>query len=383
MYIVRMEKPNGSLISYFSRLVTRQGGINLAQGKPGFAPPSQLLDILEEKNRHPFFHQYAPGIGNFRLLKLLSAAYSAYTPISEDNLLITQGATEAIFLTFFYLNKTLPRPYSVLSIDPDYESYPRLANILDVPIEYIDFKKNLTVDFEEIEAIVKEKKVKILFIASPGNPLGKIWTEHEMARIFSLAETYDFYIIFDGVYKDIYFESPPFTPMRELPSNRLFYIDSFSKMLSITGWRIGYLITSADHMKKIRDIHDYTGLSAPSLLQEAIAEYLEANEFGAAYTGWVRNAARETYRFMKQSLEQLDFTVPDIGGGYFIWTKIPADCPYQDGFQFASQLLEAANLAVVPGENFSKTKGNYIRLNIACDLQVIREAAEKLGRFMA
>ena len=69
-----MEKPNGSLISYFSRLVTRKGGINLAQGKPGFPPPERLLDILEEKNKHPFFPQYAPGIGNFKLLTLLSEA---------------------------------------------------------------------------------------------------------------------------------------------------------------------------------------------------------------------------------------------------------------------------------------------------------------------
>ena len=382
MYIVPMEKPNGSLISHFSRLVTLKGGINLAQGKPGFAPPKELLDILEEKNRHPFFHQYAPGIGNFQLLKLLGDAYSSYAPIQEDNILITQGATEAIFLTFFYLNKILPRPYTVLSIDPDYESYPRLANILDAPIEYIDFDQNLAVDFNKIETIVKEKNVKIMFIASPGNPLGKIWSEADMSTIFALAEQYDFYIIFDGVYKDIYFDRPPFTPLSQIQSGRLFYIDSFSKMLSITGWRIGYLMTSPEHMKQIRDIHDYTGLSAPSLLQEAIAEYLETNGFGAAYTGWVRTSTRETYLFMKQSLEKLGFAVPDIGGGYFIWTRLPEKTPYRDAFEFASQLLEETNLAVVPGENFSKTKHDYIRLNIACDLQVIQEAAAKLVQFM-
>ncbi len=378
-----MEKPNGSLISYFSRLVTRKGGINLAQGKPGFPPPERLLDILEEKNKHPFFHQYAPGIGNFKLLTLLSEAYYHYTPIQEDNLLITQGATEAIFLTFFYLDKILPRPYSVLSIDPDYESYPRLANILDTPIEYIDYNEDLTIDFSAVERIVKEKNVKIMFIASPGNPLGKIWSETELANIVSLAKTYDFYIIFDGVYKDIYFDAPPSIPLSALPSGRLFYIDSFSKMLSITGWRIGYLITSQNHIKAIRDIHDYTGLSAPSLLQEAIAEYLESQNFGATYTKWVRTSTKETYLFMKQSLDKLGFTVPNIGGGYFIWARLPASSRFQDGFQFANELLNQTGLAVVPGENFSKTKTNYIRLNIACDLQVIREAATKLHQFMS
>ncbi len=377
-----MDKPKGSLISYFSRLVTRSGGINLAQGKPGFPPPDALLEILKEKTDNPFFHQYAPGIGNFKLLKLLSENYSEHTPINEDNLLITQGATEAIFLTFFYLDKLIPRPYSVLSIDPDYESYPRLAEILDTPIEYIDFNEDLTVDFTAIEAIVKKKNIKIMFIASPGNPLGKIWSQSEMQQIFSLSEAYDFYIIFDGVYKDIYFDTPPFIPLPGLPSNRLFYIDSFSKMLSITGWRIGYLISSANHIDGIRDIHDYTGLSAPSLLQETIAGYLESYNFGAHYCQWVRKAVRTTYLYMKDSLEQLGFLVPDIGGGYFIWTRLPDRSPYQDAFQFAVELHKQTNLAVVPGENFSKTKTNYIRLNIACGLPVIQEAAAKLQQFM-
>jgi len=44
-------------------------------------------------------------------------------------------------------------------------------------------------------------------------------------------------------------------------------VDSFSKMLSITGWRIGYLIAHKSHMIKIRAIHDYIGLSAPYLFQ--------------------------------------------------------------------------------------------------------------------
>ena len=65
-----MKKPEGSLISYFSNLVKRDGGINLAQGRPGFAPPDELMAILADKAPNPDLHQYAPGNGNFKLIKL-------------------------------------------------------------------------------------------------------------------------------------------------------------------------------------------------------------------------------------------------------------------------------------------------------------------------
>ena len=76
----------GSLISYFSRLATKQGGINLAQGIPGFSPTQALLDILTQKIQDNRLHQYPPGNGKFRLLELLSQTYSEFSIISPDNL---------------------------------------------------------------------------------------------------------------------------------------------------------------------------------------------------------------------------------------------------------------------------------------------------------
>ncbi|MDQ1350786.1 MAG: Aminotransferase, partial [Acidobacteriota bacterium] len=250
-----MNRPEGSLISYFSNRVKKEGGINLAQGTPGFPPPSQLLAILKKIAGDRRLHQYAPGIGNYDLLELIRQKYSIADsppsppiPLSLDNLLVVQGATEGIFLTFFYLTTILERPYSALSFDPVYESYPLLAEMFQVPFEYMDYTENageLSVDFLQLEKTIREKKVKIVFIASPGNPLGKIWNRDELTQLVSLSRAYDFYILFDAVYKDIYFAEPPFNPLT-LNDEKLFYIDSFSKTFSITGWRVGYIITAAE-----------------------------------------------------------------------------------------------------------------------------------------
>jgi len=53
-----------------SNKVKRSGGINLAQGIPGFSPPEELLDILGWISSDNI-HQYAPANGNLKLIEIL------------------------------------------------------------------------------------------------------------------------------------------------------------------------------------------------------------------------------------------------------------------------------------------------------------------------
>ena len=373
-----MKKPDGSLISHFSRMAKKYGGINLAQGRPGFDPPEELLEILRENSSKGDLHQYAPANGDFRLLELLAKRYSKYSPKSTDNFLVVNGATEGIFLVFLYLTKITEKPFFSLSFDPVYESYPEVSRLFDIPFHYFDLDENMDVDFNRLEKVIRDKKVKIMFIASPGNPLGKVWTEREINQVISLSKKYDFYIIFDAVYNDIYFKIPPFNPM-SLEYKKLFYVNSFSKMLSISGWRIGYTIADSIHMKKIRNIHDYTSVSSPSIFQTVIAEYLSRFDFGKEYIQSIREKCRGSYSSLKGVLDKTGFLVPEIQGGYFIWAKLPPR--YPDAFEFATDLYNKSRVSLVPGENFSLTKKNYVRINIGNEISIIKEAAVKIQSF--
>lgn len=375
-----MMRPSGSLISYFSNRAKNDGGLNLAQGIPGFPPPPELLKILEEISTNRNYHQYPPGTGNFRLLEQIQRHIPLTTPLSPERLLIVQGATEGIFLSFLYLSSLINRSFSVLSFDPAYESYPKLAEILHHPFLYMDLNSALQVDMSALEDTVREKNVGLICLSSPGNPLGKAWSRAEMSELLTLADKYDFYIIYDAVYKEIYFNTPPFNPL-ELNNPRLFYVDSFSKMLSITGWRIGWLAAAPFHMEKIRAMHDFTGLCAPAPLQEAIARYLEKYDQGASYVPVIRKKTQQAFSVMSRELKKLGFHTPPIDGGYFIWAQLPP--AYPDGLAFAMQLYEKVKLAVVPGENFSMTKKEFIRINIATETDMISQAVQRLKSFFS
>lgn len=368
-------RPGGSLISYFSRLITRAGGINLAQGKPGFAPPPELVRHLTEASRDPSLHQYAPGNGNFELLSLLTRWHrDRGFALEEDNLLVVQGATEGLFLALFHLSRTLEDRSGVLAFEPAYESYPRLPGIMGMPFYPFPTGPGGEVDFQALQEVVNREGIRVVLLASPGNPLGKAWTRTELDSLVAILEEVGGWLVFDSVYAGIYFDHPPANPLAT-GYPRLILVDSFSKRLSVTGWRVGYMTAPPETMQAIRAVHDFTGLSAPSLAQAALARYLEESGFGAEYTRSCRRTCAANHELMSRELAEAGFRVAPSQGGYFVWARCPDSRP--DGFEMAEALL-TAGVGVVPGENFSPGYRDHIRLNIATSAETVRAGAGRI-----
>ena len=374
------KRPSGSLISHFSQWISRSGGINLAQGKPGFPPPPELVEHLRAVSFQPENHQYAPGNGNTALLSLLAAHLekNGETKISRDHLLVVQGATEGIFLSLFHLSHVLEGSFSVLAFDPVYESYPRLPDIMGMPFHHFPTQRNGDVDFNHLHTLVRGENVRIILLASPGNPLGKIWTRSEINTLLDIMDTTNGWLIFDAVYSGLYFADPPPDPL-SFGYPRMIYVDAFSKRLSITGWRVGFMAAPPPIMKELRSVHDFTGLSASSLAQEALVHYLEENDFGSAYTRACAKTCAGNHAHMSRELENLGFQVAPATGGYFVWARCPES--NANGYLLAEALI-SAGVGVVPGENFSARYRDHIRLNIATDSATVSEAADLIRNYM-
>lgn len=369
----RFEKPQGSYISYFSNIVKQRGGINLAQGIPGFDPPNDLIKSLKDSSDLKV-HQYAPGMGNFQLLQLIAEKYK----ITTENLIILQGATEALFLIYTYINKKLNGNFTVLSFEPAYESYLQLPKIFGQEFIHYPLNSDYSFNSEALSKTIKENNVRLVFISSPGNPYGKIWSKNEVDELVRLSSQLDFYLVFDAVYEQLYLNEPPYILIDKLSPN-LFIVNSFSKMLCITGWRIGYLIAHESHMEGIKTIHDYIGLCAPSLLQHALAEYLNKSDYGVEFTKIFRDNVKQSFNILVKSLSSLGFDIPPIQGGCFVWAKLPKG--WKDGFDFASSLYEEQMVAVIPGEHFSDKKKDWIRFNIARPQNEIEAACLGIQKF--
>jgi aspartate/methionine/tyrosine aminotransferase len=371
------ERPHGSLISYMSNQVKTRGGINLAQGIPGFQPPEALLQELSRAAMEPV-HQYAPGIGNMDLLRSLLEKYQPFGNFHQDNLLITNGATEAVSLLYTYFSQHLKRPYAVLSFEPAYESYRMLPGIFNDGFISFAYQPDGGIDFDRLSRVCHQENVRIVFLNTPGNPYGRIWQEEEVKKLVQICRDQGIYLVLDTVYQELYFWEEPFHPLHHF-FDGMFYVNSFSKIFSVTGWRIGYLVASQGHMREIRSIHDYTGLCAPSVLQEALARYIRRHDWGRQYIGDLRQKLARHFNLLKEGLEQLGFHVPEIRGGFFVWARLPQG--YNDGFQVAMDLYEKQKVAVIPGEHFSQRHKHYIRLNIAREKQEVEQGLQRLTAY--
>lgn len=365
--------PQGSLISYFSNLVKINGGINLAQGIPGFQPPIELIKILKQISNSNI-HQYAPGIGNYNMLNQLSVKYN----VELDNLLVVQGATEGLSLVYTYLLKKLNGNFAVMAIEPAYESYSQLPAIFGQ--KFVGFTLlNGKINLNEFRKKVVDNNIRVVFIASPGNPYGNVLTKNEIDAIIKMAEELGFYFVLDMVYRELYFEQTPYLPTLGQSEN-LFYINSFSKSLCITGWRVGYVIASTSNMVGLRAIHDYIGLCAPSLLQETLAQFLIQNESGKSFIYDFREKVKHNYILMSQGLNDLGFQIPTTHGGCFVWTKLPDN--FSNGFTFASELYNKTKVAIIPGEHFSQNYLSWVRLNIARETKEVEIGLDRISKFV-
>ena len=133
-------------------------------------------------------------------------------------------------------------------------------------------------------------------------------------------------------------------------------------------------------MLKIRAIHDYTGLCAPSILQYAISEYLSYSDYGAEYVKRVRENLGLNYSLAKNNLEEKGFYVENAGGGYFIWCRLPDESV--SGVDFALKLYENKKVALVPGIHFSEAAKSWLRINIARKREELEEGLWRMAEFI-
>lgn len=374
--MVNNQKISGSLIGFFSNLVKTKGGINLAQGIPGFQPPKELIEILS-KTICEDFHQYALGLGN---LKLRNEILKMYPEVNaETSLFVTNGATEAISLIYTYLNNKLKSKLNVLAFSPAYESYIHLPKIFGNNFYSVSTKTNSYFDKDELLKSISQNKIKLIFLASPGNPYGKILTKDEFDFLINICNTNKIFLIIDAVYKDLYLtEKKPYYPT-DIISEYIFYVNSFSKKFSITGWRIGYFFCHNSHVEKTSYIHDYIGLSSPAPFQEALARYLEAGNT-QNYIDEIKNVIFDNMDFAENLLNNNKFDCLPTDGGYFIWAKLPAN--FNDGLQFGLNLYEKHQTAIIPGQHFGEEWKQYIRINIAREKEEFDKGIKNIIKFV-
>lgn len=350
-----------SVIREMTRICDAAGGHNLSQGFPDFESPRELKDAAIaaiEGN----LNQYPVTFGEPELREAIAQKAARYNGIDCDpatDITVTCGATEAMIAT---LRALINPGDEIIIFEPFYENYGPDGILSGATPRYVSlYPPDWKYAPEELAAAFNER-TKAIVINTPNNPTGKVFRREELVEIAELCDRWDAYAVTDEIYEHILYDGAAHVSIASLPgmADRTVTINSISKTYSVTGWRVGWAIAAPEITARIRKVHDFLTVGAPTPFQHAAAFALGLPD---EYYSSLRNHYSEARAFVYDLLNRHGFNPSRPRGAYYIIAQceeIMKRFGAKDDFEFAKMLIRRTGVASVPGTSFYSGAGKGV-----------------------
>ena len=364
-------KPSG--IRRINALAAQHPGcIALALGEPEFDTPAPIAAevhaALERGDTH-----YPANNGKLELRQALvdymDQQGMAYT---ADEVIVTDGATEALAATFLAL---LNPGDEVIIPTPAFGLYESIVVAHHAKPAFLDTSANhFQIDERALRAVVTPT-TKAIVICSPNNPTGCILNARSLDAVARMAAETGIYVVCDDVYNRLVYTEgyERFAVRHAALRDQTIVVDSFSKPWAMTGWRLGWLAASASVAAEIAKAHQYLVSSAVSFEMDAAAKALTVDPAPML----------DTYRRRRQTvldaLEAMELPVVEPAGAFYAFP-----CIAETGLtseEFCVGAIERAGVGLVPGECFGAE--GYVRLSYCVADDVLEEGLRRLAAYVA
>lgn len=376
--VTRMRGFGETIFAEMSALAVRYDALNLGQGFPDSAGPSEVLDAAVSAigaGRN----QYPPGRGEPVLRRAIADHQRRWYGIDLDpdrDVLVTAGATEALAAAVLALCEPGDE---VIALEPSYDAYGAdvaLAGgtLVPVRLDAPDFRLNP----ERLRAAVTPR-TRLIILNTPHNPTGHVLTRAELETVAEVARENDLIVITDEVYEHLVFDGREHVPLATLPGMfaRTVTIGSGGKTFSVTGWKVGWVTGPAELVDAVTTTKQFltfsgggpfqygvaTGLGLPNGRYDAIAAELQAQ----------RDA-------LVPALRATGMRVFDTQSTYFVIADI-APLGLHDSLEFCRSLPERVGVAAVPNQVFYRDPTgveSHVRFAFCKRPEVLAEAGRRL-----
>jgi aminotransferase len=374
-----------SVIREMTRICDAAGGYNLSQGFPDFESPHELKEAAIAAIRNNL-NQYPVTFGEPELREAISKKALRYNKIKvnpETDITVTCGATEAIIASL----KAIINPGDeIVVFEPFYENYGPDSILSGALPRYVTlYPPRWSYSYEELEGAFNEK-TKAIILNTPNNPTGKVFSRKELEGIASLCIKWDAYAITDEIYEHILYDGAEHISIASLPGmeERTITINSISKTYSVTGWRVGWAIAEKSITRRIRKVHDFLTVGAPTPFQHAAVSALSLPD---EYYAGLQSHYSDARRFFHGVLLKAGFICPLPMGSYYIMADAGAlmsKLGVKDDFSFCRRLIEMTGVATVPGSSFysESVKGNrQVRFCFCKKWETLHKVEKALSEF--
>jgi len=364
--------------------------IDLSIGEPKTPLPNGIKNVLLDATED--LSSYPATKGNLGLREAIAGWVSSrfgnkkniLNP--DDEILPVNGTREALFSvaqTFLDPNKkklvAMPNPF--------YQIYEGATLLAGGEPYYLNCTEETGFKpvWRDIPAEIL-KKIGIVYICSPYNPAGSVMTAKDYKEIIELSQKFNFIIIADECYSEIYPEekNPPLGLLEHCVKfnfngfKNILVLNSLSKRSGLPGLRSGFIAGDKDLIRKYYSYRTYQGGAMPPHTQKA-SIFAWNDEYH------VRLNRGYYQKNLNQGVKELSnisgFTMPKAG--FFFWIKIS-----HNDLEITKRLFSEESLIVLPGqflarENLGENPGkSYLRVAMVHDSNKSYEAVSRLARFL-
>lgn len=323
---------------------------------------------------------YSPGAGEIPLRQAIAdiETRSSGRSTGIGQIVIHPGGTNAIYTT---LSCLLNEGEEIIIPSPMYVGYQGLLAAVGatvVPVA-LDTANNFSLDVGAVTRAFSDN-TRVLFLNTPGNPAGNIIEEAQLRELAAFCLERGVWIVCDEVYSMITFGTRHVSLLKAAQSlENVVVVDALSKSHSMTGWRMGWTVSSEDTAQRILDFASGTIFGCCQFVQDAAAFALQNDE------EYMRAIADE-YRVRR------DYALERIGriaglranrprAGMFIMLDVSGVA--DDGLVFAEGLLAHSGVSVLPGIAFGELSRQFVRLSLTHPVHIMSKAFDRIERFTA
>jgi len=312
--------------------------IDAGAGEPRLPLPGFVADILAANLGG--FSKYPSTVGGEALRQAiadwLSRRYGLRAINPATQVLSANGTREALFaIAHALINPEANPQANVLMPNPMYQIY--LGAALTAGGEPVllpcTAEHGFAPDLDAVDASVW-RNTAMVYVCSPSNPTGWIADADYLARLLALADQYDFYIVSDECYSEIYWEQQPVGLLQVAEDLGCLVMNSLSKRSALPGMRSGLIAGDAALIARFAKLRSYTGPATPLPLQAVAAAAWSDETHVQQHLDIYR-------RSLKAFFDVYGGEIP--AGSFFVWLPVAHD------EAFALAAYQQQSVTILPG----------------------------------
>ncbi|MER9683193.1 aminotransferase class I/II-fold pyridoxal phosphate-dependent enzyme [Mesorhizobium sp. M0115] len=320
-------------------------------------------------------NRYTDTVGMIELREALARKVSLDTgdTWTAEEVAVTSGAKQALFNAAMVLlnpgdEVIIPAPY--------WTTFPAQVLIAGGRPVFVDSRSNgYVARIEQIKGAVTER-TRAIVVNTPSNPAGAVYDVQTLMAIAQLAINRSLWIIFDECYGDFvhghHAHHPIVSVAPELRARTLI-VNTFSKSLALTGWRIGYLAGPKEVISAVKALQSHTSSNPNVIAQHAVLAHLQRGD--GVYESKLRSRLANARRLGLNVLSSLTrIRVPQAQGGFYFYLDLSdllrrklEDGASTTADDIANTLLAEAGVAAVSGTAFGDPVGLRLSYGIPPD----------------